>query len=573
MGITEWLFGNGARCGARVVQLQRAGLDPERVRNMPGIALWIAILEHSQAISFDAYSAYIDRVLVGDPARTGANDPRGTDGDPGPGRAFGRWRGWDWRATDPYGLLRVATEAFLLRDAGVWDSNWARCGGAAEAIGGTFAERPVPVGARGAGPRDGREWTDPQNVRGGGPNPPDDQQVPDLSRIGVAMDRGEARLRLAAYLGDSHQSYLTRIFDNLFDTRGGDDSSVRVSPFSQFGADPGLPCLLELIWSYWHEEGMLSQSLSAIGMRFQNVRRNGRDPLGELELDALRPLNHLLWGWVNDEPNRLSVLRRAYEYSHHYGLTLVGRATEGLNPADPRHRFLEAFHNLLRVCAIFYLQDDDTTVIADGHPVLHALRDVSLLLAEGAHNQFRDLPWTARVEMLIEQWILARQETQAFLRGRYGIPYPEPWMGTVDAMTRLQGWSADVSTIHFRDLARFGEQVLLSIRHYLWVDEIDPDVARAWARLFRPQVQGYIHAYRAVTGADLSNPDMVDATLPSTHLRRRFARQRRRVFAIANGRSPLSLGAGAGGTNAPQLGSGTQVPVVRIAGEKRLLKP
>ena len=32
------------------------------------------------------------------------------------------------------------------------------------------------------------------------------------------------------------------------------------------------PCLMELIWSYWHEEGMLVQSMNAITRRFQNIR-------------------------------------------------------------------------------------------------------------------------------------------------------------------------------------------------------------------------------------------------------------------------------------------------------------
>ena len=32
------------------------------------------------------------------------------------------------------------------------------------------------------------------------------------------------------------------------------------------------PCLLELIWSYWQEEGMLVQTMNAITRRFQNMR-------------------------------------------------------------------------------------------------------------------------------------------------------------------------------------------------------------------------------------------------------------------------------------------------------------
>ena len=39
------------------------------------------------------------------------------------------------------------------------------------------------------------------------------------------------------------------------------------------------PCFLELIWSYWHEEAMLVQTLNAIALRFQNQRTGTRDPL------------------------------------------------------------------------------------------------------------------------------------------------------------------------------------------------------------------------------------------------------------------------------------------------------
>ena len=51
-----------------------------------------------------------------------------------------------------------------------------------------------------------------------------------------------------------------------------------------------------------------------------------------------------------------------------------------------------------------------------------------------------------------------------------------------------------------------------------------------WARIFRPQIQGYIHAYRAVAGVDLAAEmvdTQVDATMPSTLLRRRLAAQQR----------------------------------------------
>ena len=283
--------------------------------------------------------------------------------------------------------------------------------------------------------------------------------------------------------------------------------------------------LMELIWSYWQEEGMLAQAFSAIALRFQNIRRPGyTDPLGELELDPLRPLNAFIWGWIEDEPSRLSMVRRAYEYNHHYGLSLVGRAVRQFKPADPRSRFIEAFHNLLGLTAKFYLSDDDTMVVSDAFPILHSLRDVHLLVAEAAHNQFRDLPWAARSEMLMQQWLFARPEMREFLRGRHMVPYKEDWMGAVDAMKRLQGWT-DVGVTFFNDLAKFGERLLLSIRYTLWNDIDDPDVAKAWARYFRQEVQGYIHAYRAATGVDLTSANGADATMPGIHLARRLEQQ------------------------------------------------
>jgi hypothetical protein len=62
-------------------------------------------------------------------------------------------------------------------------------------------------------------------------------------------------------------------------------------------------------------------------------------------------------------------------------------------------------------------------------------------LAEGADNQFGDLPWTSRAEMLTMQWILTRPEMREFLRGRAMVPYREPWMRQVDTTKRLQGRS------------------------------------------------------------------------------------------------------------------------------------
>jgi hypothetical protein len=291
------------------------------------------------------------------------------------------------------------------------------------------------------------------------------------------------------------------------------------------------PCLLELIWSYWHEEGMLVQTMNVITQRFQNLRPayGGIDVLANTEIDALRPLNNLLWGYTQDEQHRLTVMRRNYEYNHHYGVSLEGRAVQHFRPADSRSKFLAAFHHLLRLCTAFFKQDDDTTVKADAFPVLNALKEVHLILTEGAHNQFGDLPSTARVEMLIQQWMLSRPEFREFLPTRLMVAYPEKWMDRVDAMKKLQGWT-DTSVMHFHSLATFGEQLLLSIRYGHWSALFESSAAFNWARYWRPQIQGYIHAYRAATGVDLSidaSDTRTEAMLPSLLLKQRLAQQTR----------------------------------------------
>jgi hypothetical protein len=344
------------------------------------------------------------------------------------------------------------------------------------------------------------------------------------------------KARLAQYLApfDNQQvlPYLDRILQALVSLDP--DRTNEVLPYCYGILQHRLTCpsLLELIWSYWHEEGMLAQTMNAIAYRFQNRRSGPRDPLGELELDPLRPLNNLIWGLIQDEHNRLTVSRRAYEYDHHYGLQLVGRAVPSLASADSRSKFIEAFHNLLYRTAVFYREDADTTVIADAFPLLNTLKEVHLLLAEGAHNQFGDLPWTARAEMLSTQWLLARPEMREFLRGRYMVPYQELWMGAVDSMKKLQGWT-DTTITHFHELAVTGERVLLSVRYGDWVDiNNTQEQAKNWARYWKPEVQRYIHGYQAVTGVDLMSDitDTRDAAQrllqPSMLLQRRLSAQR-----------------------------------------------
>lgn len=310
------------------------------------------------------------------------------------------------------------------------------------------------------------------------------------------------------------------------------------------------PIMIELIWSYWHEQGMHAQTMYAIRDRFQN-RRSGPapDPLAAMEIGVLRPLNNILWGYIQDEQHRLTITRRCYEYDHLYGVSLQGKAVPVIQAVDSRSKFLEAFHNLLYLCTVFFKEDDDTNRKADAFPVLNAIKEVHFLLSEGAHNQFGDLPTTARIEMLMEQWLLARTEMREFLPSRESIAYPEDWMGPVDSMKTIQGWT-NTSSLYFHDLGVFGEQILLSLRYNQWSQINDRNSAANWARLWRSEIQGYMHAYRTVTGVDLTGEPteqrLQERKLdPAVLLSRRLEEQRRLGAATRGGlRLPPSPSAG-----------------------------
>jgi hypothetical protein len=470
--------------GDVTVTMRRAAT--EATEDLP---LWVVIRKSTEAISFNNYFRFMNHVLCGEPLSLEFSEYE-LSKIPGKKTKFDalqKKRFLPFTDADAYRILKVATEAFLIVNCGV-----------------ALATFPFS--------QDDLDYV--------------------IRRVGRSVDLSNLWGRYLEFVnGTSNQTipYLALIRDKLRDVRIKDtnfeDADLPEECFGILRHKLTEPCLLELIWSYWHEEGMLVQTVNAITRRFQNVRGAKQDPLANLEIDPLRPLNNLFWGYLQDEQHRLSVVRRGYEYDHHYGLRLYGKAVPELRPADSRSKFLEAFHNLLHLCTLFFQQDDDTTVVADGFPLLNALKEVHLILSQGAHNQFGDLPSTARIEMLMQEWLLARPEFREFLPTRIMVAYPEPWMDRVDAMKKLQGWT-DASVLHFRNLGMFGEQILLSIRYGAWSDVNDPVQAANWARFWRPEIQGYIHAYRAATGVDLTL-ETVDFTLPSVHLQKRLAMQQR----------------------------------------------
>ena len=291
------------------VSLKRTAVPPTADQ-----ALWVAIRNRTKAIAFSGsgYKDFIDRVLckrVPIPAERA--DKMLT-------RQLDELRS-DIYGMAAYDLLKTATEVFLLINCG--------------------------VKIEGKDPVTGEALYDASE---------------EANDLGETLSLDEISERLRVYLGEGRLPYIDRVLRDAFS-----DEAI----IDRFYCEGVLrsriesPCLLELIWSYWHEEGMLVQTLNAISLRFQNKASAvaGRDPLAHMEIDPLRPLNNLLWGYIQDEQNRLTVARRAYEYDHHYGLALYGKAVPRLQAADSRSKFLEAFHNLLHLCTNFFQQDDDTT--------------------------------------------------------------------------------------------------------------------------------------------------------------------------------------------------------------------
>lgn len=495
----------------------------------PDVALWVAIRFSCNQLDFRTYKGFIDDVMtVGSMKASDLNASNGAADPDGDNRVIGEYKNaagtpqrfdtdndptftlLPFSGSDRYALLKAATEVFVM----------AKCGVDLRVE--DFAQIVSEV-------------SQDFELSGNGI---------DFAQITPSL--WNAYLDHIALPGNGILPYYGLILDKL------KDSQVEVVPNQRELTTAAYrilrqklvsPCFLEMIWSYWHEEGMLMQAINAILLRFQNIRSSDRDPLANMEIDPLRPLNNLLWGLIQDEQNRLTVNRRAYEYNHQYGIGLVGKAVPAMRAADTRSKFIEAFHNLLYLASVFYKEDDDTTVIADGFPLLNALKEVHIILTEGSHNQYGDMPSMARQEMLMQQWILARPEMREFLPTRVMVAYSEPWMDRVDAMKKIQGWT-ETSVYHFRDLGVFGEQILLSIRFGAWSKAFNAEQGANWARFWRSEVQGYLHAYRAVTGVDLTaDPTMPEQaqlrTLPpSAHLQRRLAQQVQKLLPAQPVRGP-----------------------------------
>jgi hypothetical protein len=452
----------------------------------PGVAFFQLIRRGAQAIDYPAYEKFVQTALCENPPEFGVS--RGT-------RGVLRWNEGPFSGLRAYEHLRDLTEVFVMSQAAVvWP-----------------ARSVTTADGDGVSNKDpGNEKFDfseqearTASIRFGGA---DTLTKDELNAHKVVVEaepaaEGSVALNAIPFLAAIRKSH------SGIGIKNGVAGDTTCSGLLRHRLES--PLLIELIWSYWMEQAMLVQSLAAISLRFQNRSLGQSDPLARMEITPLRPMTNLLWGYIQREPERLTVQRRALEYQHAYGLTLSGRAVPPVMVADPRPRFLESFHALLREADRFYRAQANTIMRPDAFRALNSLKELHLILAEGMHNQYGDLPSTARVEMLVQQFLIARPEMRDFLGGRSSIPYPsgQTWMAHLESIRQSFGW-ADASVRHYYELATFGEQILLSVRFWNWSDATDQSAAEAWLTFWKPEIQSYIHAYRAVTGIDLAVEDV-----------------------------------------------------------------
>ena len=235
-------------------------LSRARVPNTKDEILWVVIRNSSNALSFNAYQDFMDSLFASPRFNQAAGHDRRALTD-----ALELGEPFVASSIDAHKVLKAATELFVMTRCGVMRPPTLRPDALEEE--GRFGHR-LPA---------------------------------------VFQEMWESYLTPSGNI-DGRQAHILPYLD-LIRRKLGDLGTSRASSAGLIDRQVGLiqdklvhPILLELIWSYWHEEGMLVQSFNTITRRFQNVRSNGeRDPLAQLELDPLRPVTNLLWGWVQDE--------------------------------------------------------------------------------------------------------------------------------------------------------------------------------------------------------------------------------------------------------------------------------
>src|SRR5438874_5840328 len=218
--------------GVLPVSLQRTALV-ETVDQ----ALWVIIRDRTNAVGFRPYKTFIDNVMGGD---------------------------LPFRGGDAYALLKFATDAFLMQEVGVLDPL------------GVIRAGLVKDNNRGTALMDPESAFQSLEAQLDDPTQSEALRTQEERRLGRPINLAELkRMRDSYYVALKEETpptavlpYLRIIRERLADIPLKPPGAVPRSAYGILRSHLTAPLAVELIWSYWHEEGMLAQTLNAILARF-----------------------------------------------------------------------------------------------------------------------------------------------------------------------------------------------------------------------------------------------------------------------------------------------------------------
>ena len=197
-------------------------------------------------------------------------------------------------------------------------------------------------------------------------------------------------------------------------------------------------------------------------------------------------------------------------------------------PSVKSSRFLDAFHTVL----LEALRHKASPRTSDAGYLVLLLRRLHLNLAHTASLVVEGVPTPdlftrlgeslslGRADLLTAQWLLARPELTAALRGAILVPYAEPWAPPLDHLRHLTG-TIDSLTLFYYELATTSEALLLSIRFGNW-PQSSSAAATNWANFWHAEILRYLVAYQEVTGIPLTEASAKDrSTQPADAIERR----------------------------------------------------
>ena len=205
-------------------------------------ALWAIIRRSTNALSFEHYCRFMERVLCGEDA---AGDAGLSDRQ----RALIRYKSLPFPDVEAYRLLKVATEVFMMINCGA-----------------DLADLDPDFDLTAESRRFNRTLQAGEIRR----------QWLDYLRGERVHDAPGKFIETLPYLGIIRMKLRDVPIVTTREVRGEDEAAAAC--YGILAEKLSRPCFLELIWSYWHEEGMLVQTLNAISLALPEPARTPPPP-------------------------------------------------------------------------------------------------------------------------------------------------------------------------------------------------------------------------------------------------------------------------------------------------------